>query len=75
MDRIVKEEIEIELRPHSMNRKDSCCLTKSRKHLVYSLNESRAPPKDKLLFGVSKSGPYSGRLKSVHFHDLYKRLF
>jgi hypothetical protein len=45
MDRIVKEEIEIELRPHSTNRKDSCCLRKSRKPLVYSLNESRAPPK------------------------------
>jgi len=48
MDRIVKGEIEIELRPHSMNRKDNCCLSKSRKPLVYSLNDSRAPPKDKL---------------------------
>ena len=45
MDRIVKEEIEIELRPYRTNRKESCCLRKSRKPLVYSLNESRAPPK------------------------------
>lgn len=75
MDRIVKGEVEVELRPHIMNRKDSSFLTKSRKPLVYSLNDSRAPPKDKLLFGVSKPGPYSGCLKSVHFHDLYNRLF
>jgi hypothetical protein len=67
MDRIVKGEIEIELRPHSMNRKDSCCLTKSRKPLVYSLKDSRASPKDKLLFGVYKPGPYSGSLKSLPF--------
>jgi hypothetical protein len=75
MDRIMKGEIEIELRPHSMKRKDSCCLTKSWKPLVYSLKDSRAPPKDKLLFGVSKPGPFSGCLKSVHFHDLYNCLF
>jgi hypothetical protein len=57
MDRIVKGEIQIEIRPHSMKRKESCCLTKSQKLLVYSLNDSRAPPKDKLLFGASKPGP------------------
>jgi hypothetical protein len=51
MDRVVKGEIEIELvHPHSTNRKDSCCLTKSRKPLVYSLNESRAPPKDTVVW-------------------------
>jgi hypothetical protein len=41
---IIREEIQIELHPNNMNRKDGTCLSQSWKLLIYSLKQWRKPP-------------------------------
>jgi hypothetical protein len=45
MDRMIREDIEIELHPNDMNREDVLCLDRSRKLLFQSLRGRRAAPR------------------------------